>query len=256
LIAITREISDDIAACELTHLERVPIDLARAREQHEVYERALEALGCRVERLPAGPGMPDSVFVEDIAVVLDETAIVTRPGALSRRVETPAVAEALKAYRPLAYIEEPGTLDGGDVIVAGRSVFVGQTTRTNREGFQSLTRALQPFGYTTTAVPVHGCLHLKSAVTALDAQTLLVNRAWVDTEDMRGFELIDVDRREPDAANILRVGDRLLYAAAFPRTLDRLLGRFSVALVDNSELAKAEGAVTCGSLLIPERPGA
>jgi dimethylargininase len=251
VIAITRAVSDGIVNCELTHYERVAIDVARARAQHAEYERGLEALGCTVVQLAAGPELPDSVFIEDTAVVFDEVAIVTRPGAVSRRAETPAVVDALSRYRALMPIEPPGTLDGGDVLVVGRAVFVGASGRSNREGIEQLGERVAPFGYEITAVAVSGCLHLKSAVTALSDEALLINREWVEAGIFNGFELVDVDRREPSAANVLRVGDRLLYAAAFPRTLERLMTRgLNPLIVDASELAKAEGAVTCGSLLV------
>src|SRR5436190_11918806 len=174
-VAITRAVSPALGACELTHVARVPIDVELARAQHRAYEQALINAGYRVERLDTGPDMPDSVFVEDIAVVFDELAIITRPGAESRRRETPAVAEALAAYRPLHVIQPPGTVDGGDVLVAGRKVFVGRSTRTNDAAAMQMRRILGPFGYTVVQTDVRGCLHLKSAVTRLDADRLLVN---------------------------------------------------------------------------------
>ena len=127
MIAITREVSSSIAACELTHLVRAPIDLALARAQHSAYERELEALGCTLHRLPEAPKLADSVFVEDCAIVLDELAVITRPGAASRRDETAAVEEALTRYRPVARLQSPATIDGGDVLRLGRRLFVGQS---------------------------------------------------------------------------------------------------------------------------------
>src|SRR5262249_51858294 len=153
--------------CELTHLARAPIDVPLARQQHEAYERCLVAAGCAVERLAADDEMADSVFVEDIAVVFDELALVTSPGAESRRRETAMVADAVSRVRPLRWIEPPGTLDGGDVLVAGRHVFVGRSSRTTDAGIEQARRVLTPYGYTVRAVNVGGCLHLKSAVTSL-----------------------------------------------------------------------------------------
>src|SRR3954468_3697191 len=180
VVAITREVSAGIGACELTHLERVPIDADIARAQHGEYERTLMAAGCRIQHLDADASMPDSVFVEDMAIVFDELAILTRPGAESRRREMPAIAAALAAYRPLRAIQPPGTVDGGDVLVAGRHVFVGRSTRTNDAAAIQMRRILGPFGYTVVQAGVRGCLHLKSAVTMLDADRLLVNPAWID----------------------------------------------------------------------------
>jgi dimethylargininase len=251
LIALTREVSPAIVQCELTHLPRLAIDLDRARAQHAAYVRALAAMGCTVERLDAGDEMPDSVFIEDTAVVFAEVAVITRPGAESRRGEPEAVAQALHPRRPLIPIEPPATIDGGDVLVAGRAVFVGRTSRTNAAAVEQMRRALEPFAYTVSEVPVHGCLHLKSAATSLDDETLLVNPDRVLAGSFGGLRTIHVHRLEPAGANILRIGSKLLYAAAFPRTADDLVTRgYHVATVDVSELAKAEGAVTCCSLLV------
>lgn len=250
LIALTRAVSPAMAACELTHLPRTPIDIARASEQHAAYERALEQLGCKVHRLPAGPDMPDSVFIEDTAVVLDEIALIMRPGAASRRGETAEVEEWLKHQRLLGRIEPPGTMDGGDLLAVGRAMYVGASSRTNAEGIEQLRRLVEYFGYALRVVEVHGGLHLKSAVTAVSDDTLLINPRWAPAESFAGFKLLDVSPEEPAAANIVRVGSRLLYSAAFPLTLERLTRRgCDVMTVDVSEIAKAEGAVTCCSVL-------
>lgn len=250
-IAFTRAISPRLAECELTHLDREPISVARAEAQHRAYEAALRTLGCDVRRVEPAPQHPDSVFIEDTAVVFDEVAVITRPGAESRRAETEAVERALAPLRPLARITAPGTLDGGDVLVAGHRVFVGRTGRTNDEGITQLRTALAPHGYTVQAVAVTGCLHLKTAVTALDDRTVLVNPAWVDPGAFAPLAVVEVDRAEPMGANVLRIGDDLVHGDAFPRTVARLrsLGH-RVTTVDASELAKAEGAVTCCSLVM------
>lgn len=250
-VAITRRVSPALAGCELTHQARVPIDVERARAQHHAYEQALIAAGGLVHQLDTSAELPDSVFVEDIALVVPELAVITRPGAESRRAETPAIAHALAAFRPLRTIEAPGTIDGGDVLIVGRRVFAGLSTRTNAAGVAQLRQILGPLGYTVCAIEVGGCLHLKSAVTAIDLSTLLVNRAWIDPAAFDGFGLIDVDPAEAGAANVLRVGDRVLVAAAFPRTaaiIERTGLRVDCVEVD--ELAKAEGAVTCCSLIV------
>ena len=253
-VAITRAVSPAIGACELTHQARVPIDVERARAQHRTYEQVLADAGCIVERLDAGPDMPDSVFIEDIAIVFDELAIITRPGAESRRMETPAVAKALGHYRPLQVIEPPGTVDGGDVLVAGRQVFVGRSTRTNEAAIVQMRRILAPLGYTVHDLVVRGCLHLKSAVTALSDDELLVNPEWIDTAAFAGFTCVEVDPGEPSAANVLRLHDRVIAPASFPRTVERLARRgLRIQTVDASEVAKAEGAVTCCSLIVGSR---
>jgi dimethylargininase len=243
-------VSASITSCELTHLERRPIDLERARAQHCRYEEALVELGCQIERLPEEPDLPDAVFVEDAAIVLDELAIITRPGAASRRTETRTVARALKRYRRLATIKPPGTLDGGDVLRVGRTFYVGLSQRSNRSGIEQMRVLLAPFGYTVQGVPVQGCLHLKSAVTRVAEDTLLINRDWIDGKAFPQLDFVDVDPLEPYAANALAIDRAVIYAAAYPRTRERLEARgISVQTVDVSELAKAEGAVTCCSLV-------
>lgn len=251
LMALTRGVSDAFQDCQLTHRPRVPIDLARARAQHSAYEWALVAAGCTVRRLDAGPNVPDAVFVEDIAVVVDEGAIMTRPGVEARRAETPGVAEAIARHgRPLRSIQPPGTLDGGDVLVVGRRVFVGLSARTNRAGIDQVDHILGAIGYEVRAVPVEGCLHLKSAVTMVGPDTVLINRNQVPGDAFAGLTLIDVDPGEPSGANALLVGGLIVYPAAFPGTRARLEARGSrVRTVEIDELAKAEGAVTCCSLI-------
>jgi dimethylargininase len=255
-VAITREVSGALARCELTHLERSPIDVGLARAQHALYTRALEEAGYRVEQLPADDDMPDSVFVEDIAVVFDELAVIARPGAPARRGEVPAVVSALGRRRELRFIEPPATLDGGDVMVAGRRVFVGRSSRTNADAVRQMRRLLAPHGYSVCEQSVSGCLHLKSAVTCIDDGVLLANPRWIDAEALAGYEIVSVDPGEPSAANALRLADRVVFPTAFPRTAARLADRgLRLALVDASELAKAEGAVTCCSLIVAETRG-
>jgi dimethylargininase len=253
-IAITRETSPAIVHCELSFVPREPIDPARAIEQHRDYLHALEVLGCRVITLSAQPGLPDSVFVEDVAIVVDELAVMTRPGAASRRPEVASVASVLKKYRPLAFIEAPGTLDGGDVLRMGRTFYVGESARSNAAGIAQLRELMAPHGYTVQGVPTRGCLHLKSAVTPLSDDAVLLQPEWVDREPFAGYRIIEVDPAEPHAANVVRVDDGLLMPSSFPRTRERLLATgFKVVSVDVSELQKAEGAVTCCSLLLRER---
>ena len=255
-MAITRQVSPAFAACELTHLTREPIDVGLARRQHAAYEALLEELGCEVEHLPEEGELPDSVFVEDAAVVVDELAVITRPGAESRRGETVSVEAALARHRPLARIEAPATLDGGDVLRLGRRLYVGLSARTNREGVEQLAALLAPFGYAVEGVPLDGCLHLKTAVTEVADGTLVINPAWIDRGAFAAYEQVEVDADEPFAANALRItgvgdGDTVVLPAAFPRTAERLAARgLQVRTLDVSEIAKAEGGLTCCSILI------
>jgi dimethylargininase len=247
-IAFTRALSPRITECELTYLDRAPIDFARAAEQHETYQRLLQSLGCEIVAIHPAPDCPDGVFVEDAVVALDQVAVITRPGAESRRGETQSVALAIAAYRPLRFIAAPATIDGGDVLRVGRTLYVGRSKRTNAEGIAQMARAVVPFGYDVVAVNFRGCLHLKSAVTQLDERTLLFNPDFVDAFD--GFEMVAVDPHEPDAANVLRLGDTVLIAAEHQRTAAMLARRYKVAAVSMSELLKAESGVTCSSVII------
>src|SRR5713226_7782283 len=197
LTAITRAVSPAIVHCELSFIDRQPIDLAVAQKQHHAYENLLGKLGARVICLPAEPDLPDSMFVEDPAIVLDELAVILPLGTETRRREASSLAQALSRFRKLESITLPGTLEGGDVLRIGRKLFVGLTRRSNAEGIRQLAAILAPFPYEVIVVPVTGCLHLKSAVTCLGRNTLLANRAWFDTAPLAEYECIDVDPAEP-----------------------------------------------------------
>jgi dimethylargininase len=253
MIAVTRPVSPTLADCELTHLARVPINVERATVQHSAYEALLRSLGVSVVQAPAAPEQPDAVFIEDTAVVLDELAVITRPGAAARRGELDAVAEVLAKYRPLFAMEAPATLDGGDVMRVGGVLYVGRSGRTNSEGIAQLARLVEPFGYRVVAVEFTGCLHLKSAVTAVADNVLLLNPAWVSAALFPGCDVLPIDASEPMAANALRVGESVVYASQYPRTAALLEQRgMRLFAVDYSELAKAEGAVTCCSLVFDQ----
>ena len=251
MIALTRAVPRSLGDCQLTHLQRVPIDVGRATAQHAEYERALTALGCEVRHVPAAHDHPDSVFVEDAAIVLDEIAIVARPGAESRRGETTAVSEVLSSYRPIHALSEPATLDGGDVLQLGRTLYVGVGARTNSEGLSQITDIVGRFGYAVRGIGVTECLHLKSAVTELRPGLVLLNPEWVDGAAFEDHRAIEIDPAEPFAANVLRIGATILCASAYDRTRTRLeAAGLTVRTVDGSELAKAEGGLTCCSLLV------
>ncbi|HWU75161.1 MAG TPA: dimethylargininase [Rhodanobacter sp.] len=253
--AMTRDVSPALADCELSFVSREPIDVARAQAQHAEYQRVLASLGCRLLPLPAEPAWPDSVFVEDVAIVLDEVAVMTRPGALSRRAEVDSVAAALRQYRSLLTIEAPGTLDGGDVLRIGRTLYAGRSGRSNAAGINQLRELLAGYDYAVVGVTTRGCLHLKSAVTALADDAVLLQPEWVEHECFAGFRVIEVDPSEAHAANVLRIGDALIMPSNFPRTRKRLVDAgFQVSTVEVSELQKAEGAVTCCSLVFRSNP--
>jgi dimethylargininase len=260
LTAITRAVSPAIVNCELSFIPRQPIDLQIARAQHVAYEQLLEKLGAHVLSLPAEPGLPDSMFVEGPAIVLDDLAVIFPLGTESRRPEAPSLAQALSKFRKLEYISLPGTLEGGDILRVGRKLFVGHTKRSNSEGIRQLAAILARHDYEVIGVEVAGCLHLKSAVTYLGRKqasgsratvaTLLANRAWFNTEPFTGFEWIDVDPAEPHAANALAFHGTTIFPASFPRTRARIeAAGFHVTPLDISELQKAESGLTCSSLI-------
>jgi dimethylargininase len=251
LTALTRTVPATIVNCELTHLTREPIDFALAVEQHRQYERALTELGCTIQRLPPLPDLPDSVFVEDTAVVLPEVAVITRPGAASRRPEVTSVAETMRQYRELAFVESPGTLDGGDVLMVGRTIYVGESTRTNADGIRQLAQLTSPHGYTVRVLTTSGCLHLKSAVTQVADDAILINPDWVDDSAFGEMRRITVHPGEPFAANALWIGGSVVYPSGFDETSARLdKAGIDVCAVETSELQKAEGGVTCCSLIV------
>jgi dimethylargininase len=250
-LAITRDVSPRFNECEITHIDRMPIDIETAQTQHHGYVQALKELGYAVLELPAEPDLPDSVFVEDAAVILPDVALITQPGADSRKPETESIARALRPYRELVFIESPGSVDGGDVLVLGKNIYVGLSTRSNQAAIDQMNEKLGKYGYKTQGVEMHDCLHLKTAVTRVDDRTLLINRKWVDMENFEGFELIDVDTSEPFAANCLPVGDAIIFPVAFPKTSAKLVAHgYKIKPVIVDELAKAEGAVTCCSLIV------
>ena len=250
LTAITRAVSPSLANCELTFVERRPIDLAKAQAQHTAYENLLASLGIHVHSLAAEPDLPDSMFVEDPAIVLDELAVILPLGTKSRQPEAISLAKALAPFRKLAHIAAPGAIEGGDVLRIDRTLYVGQTTRTNAEGVRQLAAILAPHNYKVVPVPVTGCLHLKSAVTCLGRNTLLANRSWFDTTPFAAYNWIDVDPTEPHAANALAVADTVIFPASFPKTRARIESAgFHVTPLDISELQKAESGLTCSSLI-------
>jgi len=248
--ALVRPPTAALARCELTYLAREPIDADLALRQHASYVACLRDLGLRILTLPPEPDLPDAVFVEDAAIVVDEVAIITRPGAASRQPEVATVADALRPHRPLRFLTAPATLDGGDVLHIGRAFYVGVGGRTNGEGAAQLGEHLAPHGYEVHPIALDDCLHLKTACTYLGRNLLLANPTWVDAAQFVGCEILAVPPEEPYAANTLTLGDTTLLPANFPQTRALLEGRgFTVHTLDTSELQKAEAGVTCQSVL-------
>ena len=253
LLGITRAVSPAIADCELTFLKREPIDYARATRQHNDYCDALRELCVRVIELPADASQPDCCFVEDTAIVTDEIAVITNPGAASRRGEIPVIEMELVKHRRLAHIKSPATIEGGDVLQVGKSIFVGLSSRTNRQGFEELARILKPFGYRVSPVEIKGSLHLKSSCAALDDETLLINPQSLAPEWFAGFNLMFVPEDEQWAANALRVVDTVCLQSGSPKTAEIVRRVFEkIKFIDMSELRKAEAGLTCSSIIFRE----
>jgi dimethylargininase len=245
--AYTRAVSPRLAECQLTHLDRTPIDAAKAAKQHAAYEDALAAAGFEIVRLPELADDPDAVFVEDTAVLLDDHAIITRPGAASRIGEIESTAAGLASDFELHRIER-GHVDGGDVLRIGRRIYVGRSTRTDAEGIIALASLAKPLGFEVVQAELRDCLHLKTGATSAGLDVLLYGPHAVDPAQFAGVEPFAVD--EPAAANCVRAGDHLILPAGNPRTAERLRTRgFTIVEVDVTELQKAEAGVTCMSLI-------
>ncbi len=235
MLALTHVPSPSLEQCQRTYVAPAPIDYALAVRQHRAYCDMLRRAGADVRTLDVNSALPDCVFIEDTAVVVDEIAVMAPMGAASRRAEPAGVEPELRKYREVRRVDLPATFEGGDVLRVGRTLLVGLSSRTNAAGVEALGTILHPFGYDVRAVPVGRCLHLKSAVTALPDGRLLANPDWLDARALHGFEIVKVPEEEPDAANALLVGNRVCLPASHPRTADRVRGLgFDVDTVDLS----------------------
>lgn len=251
LKAITRAVSRNIGRCELTFRRRECVDYEKALSQHEAYCHLLHRLGAQVLNLEASDALPDCCFVADTAIIVDELAIIASMGAPSRRGETPDVEKILSLHHEIRRIEIPATLDGGDVVRLGRELFVGYSSRTNAEGIKALTRIAHEFGYRVTPVMVTGSLHLTTGCSALDDETVLLNPCWIDDRPFARFRLLRAPGEEPWAASTMRIGDAICVEAHSPRTLQLVAKHpgVHVEVIDISEFRKAEGSLSCLSIL-------
>jgi dimethylargininase len=251
-VAITHIPSPLMENCELTFVDRQAIDYDRALEQHRGYCAALRSAGIEVVTLDINRNLPDCVFVEDTAIVLDELAVLCSMGAASRRAEPAGIEPELGKYRTVKRIGLPATIDGGDVTLAGRTLLVGNSSRTNRAGIEALRDLVVPYGYNARAIDLRDCLHLKSACTALPDGALLINPQWIHEDALANFELVRIPPNEPWAADVLSIGERVFVAAGNDRTAQIIASRgFAVVTIELGEFAKAEGGATCLSLIIP-----
>jgi dimethylargininase len=246
--AITRIPGPDYPKGLTTSALPVP-DLELTLRQHDAYVRCLESLGLNVEVLPAAPGFPDACFVEDTAVVVRETAVITRPGAPSRTGETVHIEAALAAHLPLSRIKAPGTLDGGDILQVGKRFFIGVSDRTNDEGARQLAAILAVHGYESSIIRVAAGLHLKSSLNFVGENTMLVTADFAGHPAIADFKQIVCPADEEYAANTLLVNGTLIMPTGYPRTR-ALLEPLSLPIVelDTSEYRKMDGGLTCLSL--------
>ena len=250
-IVITRRPSASLDRCNVSFIERQPIDIDRACLQHAAYCAALAQAGAEVIVLPALDALPDAVFVEDTAIVLDELAILAPMGAASRAAESAAIQETLERYRLVKSLQPPATLDGGDVLRIGRTLYIGRSARTNQTAIDQLRTLLTPMGYTVYGVPVERCLHLKTGVTAIGEDTIVVYPPWIDPAVFETFpgQLITV--AESTGANTLGISDTVLVAANASHTREQLeRAGIATTAVEIDELQKAEAGLTCMSLIV------
>jgi dimethylargininase len=253
LVAVTNVPSPLLYLGVRTFADEAAVDYAIALRQHEQYRDALRQCGCRVVSLEVNREHPDSVFIEDTALVLDEVAIMMSPGAASRRDEPRAIELTLRDYREVVRVEPPGTIDGGDIVRSGHRLYVGESQRTNLAGISALAALSRKYGYEVASIPVFGCLHLKSACSALPDGRFLVNADWIDVSPLPRDRLLQIPDSEAWAGDVLVVGERVIVSDAFPETIE-LLERegWEVVPVGVSEFAKVEGGVTCLSLVFDE----
>jgi dimethylargininase len=250
--AIVRAVPETIDA-GITSADLGKPDYERAREQHDSYVGALERCGLEVTVLAADERYPDSVFIEDTAVVTDRCAIIARPGAPARQGEVREVEEALsKHYENIERIVSPGTLDGGDVLQVGDHFYIGLTLRTNREGAEQLSALLQKYGFGASFVDVRRFLHLKTGVAYLGGNDVVVAGELVENFSFEGFDKIVVAPEEEYCANCIRVDDHVLMAGGYEETKKKVVGRgYEVIELEMSEFRKVDGALSCLSLRLP-----
>lgn len=249
-IVLTHAVSPNIADGDVTFIDRQPVNYELALQQHDAYCNALKNCGAEVKRLSVNPN-PDSCFIEDTGIVVDEVAIITSMGNPSRQHEPKAIAPELAHYREIVRIELPATIEGGDVLQIGRRLYVGLSSRTNRQGFDQLAQILKRWNYDVIAVELNHCLHLKTACTAIDQETVLLNPAWVAPEAFADYKVLAVPPEERWAANTIRVADTVFLQHGFPQTLELVkTHHHPVKILDISEFRKVEAGLSCLSIMM------
>ncbi len=247
---LVKRISRSLPHCQLLYLAAQEFNVPLAIKQHSSYIAALRAVGVVLTILPEEPDLPDAAFVEDVVLIFDELAVICRSGCSSRKTEAGKMLPIVAELRPFFRIMPPGTLEGGDVLRLEKTLFVGLSSRTNREGIRQLEEIVRPFDYRVISVRVTGCLHLKTAITAPGRELLIANPEWIDPAPFRGFDVLTVPETEPWSANTLPVNGRVFIAGSAPRSAALLESRgLDVHPIDISELQKAEAGLTCLSVL-------
>jgi len=246
--AIVRIVADTYDQCVTKQSES--IDVALAKEQHAKYCSELERIGLQLIRIEADNNLPDCCFVEDAAIVVDNIAIITHPGAESRRKETEAVEKVISKFKTIHRVVSPATIDGGDVLKIGMKIFIGLSERTTQYAIDQVAEIIRPRGYEVIAVPIHHTLHLKSVVTALSDSQIIISAGHLDETTFEGFRKIVVPHEESYAANCLSVNNTIFIPAGYPITKSLIEGMgFSTIELENSEFKKGDGALTCMSIL-------
>jgi dimethylargininase len=252
-IALTRGISASIDRCEVSFIDRVPIDVQKMKQQHRAYEEMLQSMGYEVIQISADDSCPDCCFIEDTALVLDEIAVITHPGSTARRAEVPGVVSTIEKFRKTVKIEPPATLEGGDVLRIGRNLYVGLTQRTNVEGVGALRKLVAPYGYTVTAVPTPGALHMKSVCTAANDRTVVADPTRMDVSVFANYDVVEISPEEWMGGDLLPINGTVCMIEGFPKLKSALEGRgLNVRTLNMSEFMKAEAGLTCLSLLFEE----
>lgn len=251
--AITRGVSPNIGACELTYCSREAIDYEKAVSQLEDYCTLLRKWKVELVAMPNSGTYPDCCFVQDTAVVLDEICVIANMGAPTRSGEVAEVEKLLAPFRRIRRIFPPATLDGGDVVQVGKRLFVGLSSRTNGRGIATLSEIVESFGYTVVPVEVNGGLHLTTGCGIVNDETVLLNPRWLEASVFKDLRQLHVPEEEPWAANTIRVSDAVCLEAGAPRTLE-LIQPYAgtIDTLDISEFRKAEGSLSCLSLIFRE----
>lgn len=248
--ALMGGVSRTINNCELTYRQREKIDYHKACEQLEEYKHVLSRLNVELIELGSIDTYPDCCFVQDTAVVLDEICVIASMGAPSRAGETKAVEQLISEYRPIRRILAPATLDGGDVVQVGNRLFVGLSKRTNARGIAQLKDLVEPFGYAVTPVNITGGLHLTTGCGVVNDETVILNPRWLDATAFKGLRQLYVHEEEPWAANTIRIRTTVCVEAHSPKTIDQIQPYVgNVEILDISEFRKAEGSLSCLSLI-------